>query len=97
VGEEQGFIGSFAIICLFMLLILRIIRLGERNKNAFVRHYAYGIAGLLFIHFFVNIGMTMGLVPVVGIPLPFISKGGSALISFSVMFAVLIRMDSARF
>jgi rod shape determining protein RodA len=97
IGEEQGFIGSFAIITIFVMFILRIIKLGERNKNNFVRHYAYGLAGLLFIHFFINIGMTMGLVPIVGIPLPFISKGGSALLSFTIMFAVLMRMDSARY
>jgi len=97
IGEEQGFIGSFAIIAIFVMFILRIIKLGERNKNNFVRHYAYGLAGLLFIHFFINIGMTMGLVPIVGIPLPFISKGGSALLSFTIMFAVLMRMDSSRY
>lgn len=97
IGEEQGFIGSFAIIAIFVMFILRIIKLGERNKNNFVRHYAYGLAGLLFIHFFINIGMTMGIVPIVGIPLPFISKGGSALLSFTIMFAVLMRMDSARY
>ena len=97
IGEEQGFIGSFAIIALFLMLIFRVIKLGERNKNHFVRHYAYGVAGILFIHFFINIGMTMGLAPIVGIPLPFISKGGSSLIAFTIMIAVLLRMDSSRY
>ncbi len=94
IGEEQGFIGSFGIIILFFLLISRIIFLAERQKSDFSRLYAYGVAGILFLHFFVNIGMTMGLVPIIGIPLPFISYGGSALMSFTLMLGVLLKLDA---
>ena len=93
VGEEQGFIGSFGIITLFLLLILRITTIAERQRNDFARNYAYGVAGILFIHFFVNIGMTMGLVPIIGIPLPFISKGGSSLLGFTLMIGILLKFD----
>lgn len=97
VGEEQGFIGSVGVIFLFTLLIARAIIIGERAKNGFIRNYAYCIAGILFVHFFVNIGMTLGLMPIIGIPLPFLSKGGSSLLGFTIMVAVLLRMDMARF
>jgi len=97
VGEEQGFIGSVAVIFLFTLLIIRIIIIGERAKNKFIQNYAYSIAGIFFVHFFINIGMALGVMPVIGIPLPFLSKGGSALIGFTIMIAVLLRMDMARF
>lgn len=97
VGEEQGFIGSFGIIVLFLLLLIRITLLAERQRTAFARHYAYGVAGILFIHFFINIGMTMGLMPIIGIPLPFISKGGSSLVGFTIMLAVLLKLDSSRY
>lgn len=97
VGEEQGFIGSFAIIVLFLLLLLRIVAVAERQRSNFSRHYAYGVAGILFIHFFINIGMTMGLLPIIGIPLPFISYGGSSLFGFTLMIGVLLKLDSHRF
>jgi rod shape determining protein RodA len=97
VGEEQGFIGSFAIIALFFLLMMRLTVLAERQKSNFTRHYAYGLAGVLFIHFLINLGMTMGLMPIIGIPLPFISKGGSSLLGFTIMIAVLLKLDSKRF
>lgn len=97
VGEEQGFIGSFGIIFLFTLLLSRIVIIAERAKNVFIQNYAYAVAGILFLHFFVNIGMALGLMPVIGIPLPFLSKGGSALIGFTIMISVLLRMDMARF
>jgi rod shape determining protein RodA len=97
IGEEQGFLGSSAVILLYLGLLLRILYVGERAENTYLRHYAYGLAGMLFFHFFVNIGMTMGLVPVVGIPLPFISKGGSALLSFSIMLSVFLKMAKSRF
>jgi rod shape determining protein RodA len=97
VGEEQGFIGSVIVIGLFLTLLLRIVFIAERQRSNFSRHYAYGVAGLLFIHFFVNIGMTMGLLPIIGIPLPLISKGGSALIGFTLMIAVLLKLDSNRY
>ncbi len=96
VGEEQGFIGSFAIITLFLLFLIRITIIAERQKTKFARIYAYSIAGILFVHFLINIGMTMGLMPVIGIPLPFISKGGSSLLGFTVMIAVLLKLDSSR-
>ncbi len=97
VGEEQGFIGSVGIIFLFTLLLSRIVIIAERAKNTFIQNYAYAVAGILFLHFFVNIGMALGLMPVIGIPLPFLSKGGSALLVFTIMISVLLRMDMARF
>jgi len=96
VGEEQGFIGSVGVIFLFTLLIARIVIIAERAKNVFIQNYAYCIAGIFFIHYFINIGMVLGLVPVIGIPLPFLSKGGSALLGFTIMIAVLLKMDVAR-
>lgn len=96
IGEEQGFVGVTCIIAMFVLLFIRLITLGERQKNPFARRYAYGIAGIIFIHFFINIGMTMGLVPIIGIPLPFVSYGGSSLLFFSIMIAVLLKMDAHR-
>ncbi len=96
IGEEQGFIGSLSIILFFLLLLWRITVIAERQRSAFVRCYAYGVVGILFVHFFVNIGMTMGLMPVIGIPLPFISKGGSSLLGFSLMIGVLLKMDRHR-
>jgi len=97
IGEEQGFIGSLGIIGLFLLLISRIVVIAERQNSDFSRQYAYSFAGILFIHFFVNIGMTMGLVPVIGIPLPFISYGGSCILAFSIMMGVLLKLDTKRF
>ncbi len=97
IGEEQGFIGSVTVIGLFLALLLRIVFIAERQRSAFSRHYAYAVVGLLFIHFFINIGMTMGLLPIIGIPLPFISKGGSALLGFTLMIAVLLKLDSNRY
>lgn len=96
IGEEQGFLGVFSVIVLFLLLLYRIIIIGERAKNNFIRHYAYGIAGIVFVHYFINIGMTMGIMPVIGIPLPFLSQGGTALIAFSLMIGVLLKMDMSR-
>ncbi len=96
VGEEQGFIGGFSVILLFTLLIIQSIRIAERSRLEFIRNYAYSVAGILFIHFFINIGMTIGLMPVIGIPLPFISKGGTSLISFTLLVAIMIRMDAAK-
>ena len=97
VGEEQGFIGSISVIFLYLLLLIRITNIGENAKSQFITNYAYGLAGLLFLHFFVNIGMTLGIMPVVGIPLPFLSKGGSSLLIFSIMMGMLLRMDLARY
>jgi rod shape determining protein RodA len=97
IGEEQGFIGSLGVIILFTILLIRCIIIAERANLEFIRNYGYIIAGILFFHFAFNIGMTMGLLPVIGIPLPFLSKGGSSLTAFSLMIAVLIKMDMARF
>ncbi len=97
IAEEQGFVGSLGIIGLFFLLISRIIVIAERQNSDFSRQYAYGLAGILFLHFFINIGMTMGLVPVIGIPLPFISYGGSSVLAFTIMFGVLLKLDTKRY
>lgn len=97
IGEEQGFIGSLGVIILFTILLTRCIVIAERANLEFIRNYGYAVAGIFLVHFVFNIGMTMGLLPVVGIPLPFLSKGGSSLIAFSIMMAVLIKMDMARF
>jgi rod shape determining protein RodA len=96
VGEEQGFLGSFMVIFLFTVLLIRITMIAERGKNKFIRYYAYSVASIIFVHFFINIGMAMGLMPVIGIPLPFLSKGGSSLLGFSIMIGVLLKMDQAR-
>jgi rod shape determining protein RodA len=96
VGEAEGFMGSMAIILAFFALLWRISIIAERQKRTFVRAYAYGVAGIIFIHMLVNIGMTMGVMPVIGIPLPFISKGGSSLLSFTIMIAVLLKLDRHR-
>ncbi|MEL6863652.1 MAG: rod shape-determining protein RodA [Bacteroidota bacterium] len=96
IGEEQGFIGSVGIIGLFLLLLIRITTIAERQRSEFSRIYAYCVAGVIFVHFFVNIGMTMGLMPIIGIPLPFISKGGSSLLGFTLMIGVLLKLDSRR-
>ncbi len=97
IGEEQGFIGSFSVLAMFLLLLLRMLQIAERQRSDFSRWFGYGVAGLLFTHFFVNVGMTMGLMPIIGIPLPFISKGGSSLIGFSLMIAILLKMDRHRY
>jgi len=93
IGEEWGFMGSLVICFLFMGLVLRILRLSERQRDPFVRYYGYGIAGIIFFHFFINIGMTIGLLPIIGIPLPLISYGGSSLWAFTIMLFVFIKMD----
>jgi rod shape determining protein RodA len=77
-------------------LLIRMVVIAERSSLDFIKSYAYGVAGIIFFHFFINIGMTIGLMPVVGIPLPFISRGGTSLLIFSLMVGVLIKMDSAR-
>ncbi len=96
IGEEQGFIGVLGIVILFVLLLYRITVLAERQRSNFSRIYAYCVAGVIFIHFIINIGMTMGIFPIIGIPLPFISYGGSSLIGFTLMIAVLLKLDSNR-
>jgi len=96
VGEEWGFAGSFVVIGLYLILLLRIINIAERQRSSFSRIYGYGVASILFFHFFINIGMTIGLVPVIGIPLPFLSYGGSSLWSFTILLFILLKLDSNR-
>ena len=97
VGEEWGFLGTTLVIGLFMGLLMRLIYLAERNRSKFSRVYGYCVATILFFHFAVNIGMTIGLAPVIGIPLPFFSYGGSSLWSFTLLLFVFVRLDANRF
>ncbi len=96
VGEEWGFAGTFSIILLFMFFLARLIFLAERQRSSFSRIYGYSVAVILFFHFMVNIGMTIGLMPVIGIPLPFFSYGGSSLWSFTILLFIFIRLDASR-
>ncbi|MBI6116938.1 rod shape-determining protein RodA [Salegentibacter maritimus] len=96
VGEEWGFMGSTFILGLFVLLMLRLLYLAERQKSTFSRVYGYGVIGILFMHFLVNIGMVIGIFPTVGIPLPFLSYGGSGLWAFTTLLFIFIKLDSQR-
>jgi len=96
IGEERGFIGTSVLILLFLALLIRIIQLAERQRSLFGRIYGYGVASLLFFHFAVNIAMTIGLAPVVGIPLPFFSYGGSSLWAFTILLFIFIKQDADR-
>lgn len=96
VGEEWGFVGSTVVLLIYLWLLLRIIRIAERQNTAFNRVYAYCVASVFFFHLMVNIGMVIGLMPVIGIPLPFLSYGGSSLWSFTLMLFILLRLDAAR-
>ena len=96
VGEEWGFIGSTLVIVLFIVFFLRIVQVSERQKTTFSRVYGYGIASIFFFHFLVNIGMVIGLLPTIGIPLPFFSYGGSSLWGFTVLLFIFIRLDANR-
>ena len=96
VGEEWGFVGATVVILLFMALITRIILMAERQRSEFSRIYGYGVASILFFHFVVNVGFTIGLMPVIGIPLPFFSYGGSSLWSFTILLFIFIKQDSNR-
>lgn len=96
IGEEWGFIGSFFLIVLFMTFLLRILFLCSRQRSAFARIYGYGVASIFFFHFAINIGMTIGLAPVIGIPLPFFSYGGSSLWGFTILLFVFVKMDADR-
>lgn len=97
VGEEWGFFGSAGVVLLFVFLILRVLHLAERQRSQFTRIYAYAVASILFMHFLVNVGMVIGLAPVIGIPLPFFSYGGSSLMGFTLLLGVLLRLDAERF
>jgi rod shape determining protein RodA len=94
VGEEWGFFGSVIVIGLFVTLVLRLIYLAERQKTKFSRVYGYCVAGILFIHFFVNIAMVVGIFPTIGIPLPFFSYGGSGLWGFTILLFIFLKMDA---
>lgn len=96
IGEEQGWIGSAFVIILFTTLLLRITFIAERQKNRFARAYGYSVACIFFFHFAVNIGMTVGLFPVIGIPLPFFSYGGSSLWAFTILLFILLKLDAHR-
>ena len=96
VGEEWGFVGSSIVIIIFILFILRIIKIAERQKTKFSRVYGYSIASIFFLHFMINIGMVIGLLPTIGIPLPFFSYGGSALWGFTLLLFIFIKLDANR-
>ncbi len=96
IGEEWGFAGSFLVIGLYVFLLLRLVFLAERQRSFFSRIYGYGVVSVLFIHFFINTGMTIGMVPVIGIPLPFFSYGGSSLIGFTILLFIFLRLDASR-
>ena len=96
VGEEQGFIGSTAVLILFLVFILRLIYLAERQSSTFGRVYGYSVASIFMFHLFINVGMVLGLIPVIGIPLPFFSYGGSSLWGFTILLFILLRLDAGR-
>jgi rod shape determining protein RodA len=96
IGEEHGWLGSIAIVGLFVALLLRVIYIAERQKNRFTRVYGYSVASIIFFHFATNIGMTIGLFPVIGIPLPFFSYGGSSLWGFTILLFILLKLDAHR-
>lgn len=96
IGEEFGFLGSLVFVILYMLLLYRLLVMAERQRSKFNRVYGYSLIGILFFHFLINIGMTLGLMPVIGIPLPFFSYGGSALLSFTILLFIFIRLDANR-
>ncbi len=97
IGEEWGFLGSSVLVLLYLGLFIRIILMAERQRSRFSRFYGYGVASILFFHFAINIGMTLGLMPVIGIPLPYVSYGGSSLWAFTVLLFIFIRQDSYRY
>ena len=96
VGEEGGFLGTSVVVLLYIGLLVRIVILAERQRSTFSRVYGYAIAGILFVHVAINIGMTIGLVPVIGIPLPFLSYGGSSMLAFTIMLAIFVKQDANR-
>ena len=96
IGEEEGWLGSLVVVSLLVMLLLRIVYLAERQKHRFARVYAYSVACIFFFHFAINIGMTIGLFPVIGIPLPFFSYGGSSLWGFTILLFILLKIDAHR-
>ena len=97
VGEEWGFLGTVLVVLLFLALIVRVLVLAERQRSKFSRIYGYSVAAILFVHFFVNIGMVIGLLPTIGIPLPFFSYGGSSLWGFTILLFIFVRLDAANY
>ena len=97
VGEEWGFLGSIGVVILFIALIVRLLILAERQKSQFSRVYGYSVSAILFFHFFINIGMVSGLLPTIGIPLPFFSYGGSSLWGFTILLFIFIRLDASNY
>lgn len=96
IGEDFGFVGSIVLLLIYAVLLIRIVQVAERQRSDFSRIYAYGVACIFFFHIAINIGMTVGLAPVIGIPLPLVSYGGSSLITFTMLFFILIRLDADR-
>ena len=96
VGEEWGFLGTTTVLILFLILLIRILIISERQKSSFTRIYGYGVASIFFFHILINVGMTIGLAPVIGIPLPFFSYGGSSLWAFTILLFILLRLDVSR-
>ena len=96
VGEEWGFIGTAFVVILLSALVLRIIQISDRQRSRFTRIYAYCVASIFFLHLMINVGMTIGLAPVIGIPLPFFSYGGSSMIAFTILLSILVRLDAER-
>jgi rod shape determining protein RodA len=96
IGEDFGFAGSMVLLLIYTFLLIRIVTVAERQRSAFSRIYAYGVACIFFFHIAINIGMTVGLAPVIGIPLPLISYGGSSLITFTMLFFIMVRLDADR-
>ena len=94
VGEEWGFLGSSMVVILFVLLLIRILHLAELQKSQFSRVYGYAVAAILFLHFMINIGMVMGLIPTIGIPLPFFSYGGSGIWGFTILLFIAVKRFS---
>lgn len=96
IGEGFGFLGSFILLAIYLLLLFRIVTIAERQRSVFSRCYAYGVAAVFFFHIGINIAMTVGLAPVIGIPLPFVSYGGTSLLTFTILLFILIRLDADR-
>lgn len=96
IGEEWGFLGTASVTLLFTFLLLRLVHLAERQKNDFSRMYGYGVISILLIHFFINIGMVIGLLPTIGIPLPLLSYGGSSLLGFTLLLFIFLKLDANR-
>ena len=96
VGEEWGWVGSSILVALYVVLLVRLVNMAERQRSTFSRFYGYSVASILFVHLFVNVGMVLGLVPVIGIPLPFFSYGGSSMLAFTILLFIFIRLDATK-